>query len=162
MTLNPVIPMSPTALPQQRLRLVENLPAAPRGWIVSLAPPNDAAVPRTRPRSARYVGQVEWAWSPMHMRIDAYWLSMDRQHRRWLLWLGLYDDNWSRWTDGGVIAHAPRGGLHRTDACRLLLHAWWASEAQNDIDRFHWVNASGLLDAGGLLEVARAAWKESE
>jgi hypothetical protein len=156
---DPRIPMSPDALPQQRLYLVRGLPDRPRGWATSIGSPGAPHVPAKRPRSARYVGQVEWAWSPMHSRIDAYYLSTDRTHARWLLWLRFYDDNWSRWEDGDVVAWAPRrGGLRPAAAAKLLLADWWRSERDDGVDRFHWVNGEGLLDSGDMTEAGDAAW----
>ncbi len=86
--------MLPTDLPQQRLYLVKGQPVRPPGWSATIIESSDpfAAIPM--PKSARYIGQIEWAWSSMNTRIDAYYLSMDRPHRRWLLWIKPYDDNW--------------------------------------------------------------------
>lgn len=100
--------MRPADLPHQRLYLVKGVPITPPGW----APLETAALDTYKnarmPRSARYVGQVEWAWSPMHMRISAYYVSMDRAHRHWLLWTKAYDDNWGRWMDPALKAAAAR------------------------------------------------------
>jgi len=114
------------------------------------------------PRSARYVGQVEWASSPMNMRIDAYYLSMCSRHRHWVLWLKGYDDNWSEWMAPQVVAAAPRCGLDAGSAAKLLLAHYWDQERENQLDAFHWVNSGGILDAGELNEVAVAAWGSDE
>ena len=66
------IALAPGQRPQQRLLLMP-VPTNPVQHDVSfLALPGD---PQQMPRSARYVGQVEWAWARGHDRIDAYWLS---------------------------------------------------------------------------------------
>ena len=112
------------------------------------------------PRSARYLGQVEWAWSPMHMRIDAYYLSMDRPHRRWLLWTKPYDDNWGRWDAPLVLARAPRARVAIKDAATLLLIDYLASQRDEGTDRFHWVNEEGLLDSGDMNAIAAIVWDD--
>ena len=71
MARKPRIPMLSTQLPQQRLYLVNGLPERPANWSTKNGNQAVAIAPPAMPRSARYIGQVEWAWSPMHMRIDA-------------------------------------------------------------------------------------------
>lgn len=87
MTHRSGIPKRPTELPQQRLYLVKGVPTAPPGW----APLDNVGLDTYRkarvPRSARYLGQIEWACSPANSRISAYCLAMDRRRRHWLLWL---------------------------------------------------------------------------
>ena len=160
MTRRPRIPMLPTELPQQRLYLVKGQPVRPAGWSATIGELSDNDTPATMPRSARHLGQVEWAWSPMHMRIDAYYLSMDRPHRRWLLWVKPYDDNWGRWEVPVVVARAPRLGLVDTDAAKLLLIDYLAVQRDQDTDRFHWINEEGLLDSGDINAIADIVWTE--
>lgn len=160
MTHRPRIPMRPTELPQQRLYLVKGVPTPPPGW----APLETAALDTYKnarmPRSARYLGQVEWAWSPANSRISAYYLSMDRRHRHWLLWLKPYDDNWGRWDQPQVDAAAPRQRLDARTAAKLLLaHAWAGERDQRyGLDRFHWVNEDESLEAGEFNEIGDAVW----
>jgi hypothetical protein len=120
-----------------------------------------ALEPATMPRSARYVAQVEWAWSPMHMRIDAYYISMDRLHRRWVLWNKPYDDNWGCWSEPHIMAAALRCSLDVEIAAKLLvLHAWSAGR-ETGLGRFHWVNEEGLLASGELNEIASIVWDDA-
>jgi hypothetical protein len=79
--------MTPQELPQQRLHLARALSVPPSAWSVALDEAAGAEAPASLPRSARYVGQVEWAWSPMNMRISAYYVSMDHRHLKWLQWI---------------------------------------------------------------------------
>lgn len=160
MTRRPRIPMLPEELPQQRLYLVKGVPTAPSGWACSLGRSALALAPKTMPRSARYLGQVEWAWSPRHMRSDAYHLSMCSRHRFWVLWVKGYDDNWDRWTDPSAAAAGPRCSVPRWVAARLLLHDYWAAERAVGLDRFHWVAEEGTLDAGDLKALAAAVWED--
>lgn len=161
MAERPRVAMSAFDLPQQRLWRVADLPGRPRGWTAAMDRlPADVA-PRRMPWSARYLGQVEWAWSPMHSRIDAYHLSLDRSRSRWLLWVRHYDGNWGRWAGAEVEAHAPRARLAWRDAAMLLLADYWAhARDEFDVDRFHWIAQSGVLEVGELSEVARAVWEE--
>jgi hypothetical protein len=162
MAEHPRVAMSPSDLPRQRLWLVEHLPPRPRGWSATVDRPPPTLLPMSMPASARYLGQVEWAWSPMHSRIDAYHLSLDRSRSRWLLWVRHYDDNRGRWPSAEVEAFAPRARLAWRDAAMLLLAEYW-TEARDefDVDRFHWIAQTGVLEVGALSEVARAVWEAS-
>jgi hypothetical protein len=95
------------------------------------------------------------------MRIDAYDLSMCSHHRHWVLWSKGYDDNRSRWMDATAVAVASRAGLSYETAARLMLHDRWAQEREASLDRFHWVNESGVLGAGELAEVAALVWDDA-
>ena len=139
MTPKPRIPMLPTQLPQQRLYLVQGLPMRPGNWSMKtgdyaqrIAPVGDAALcPPHRP------GGV--GGSPMHMRIDAYYLAMCSHHWHWVLWAKPYDDNWSEWMDqvAIAIAVATRSGLPGEAAARLMFHDHWAQARDGGLDRCH-------------------------
>ena len=162
MTRKPRIPMRPSELPQQRLYLVKGLPQRPANWSMKTGKPAEDIAPSAMPRSARYIGQVEWAWSPMHMRIDAYYLSMCRQHRFWVLWVKGYDDNWGRWMEASASAVVPRCSLQADAVARLLLLDYWQTQCEDGVDRFHWVNECNLITAGSLVEIANAVWDVGE
>ena len=157
----PKIPMSPEALPPQRLYLVPDFPQTPLDWQPDLGDRVPGLQPRM-PRTARYVAQVEWSWSPLHGRIDAYHLSLSSARDRWVLWCSFFDQfNW-KFVDTHIAASAPRAGLQGADAAVLLLQAYWAAEAdnENELDTFHWINEEGLLGAGQLKEIARRVWQD--
>ena len=69
----PKIPMLPSELPQQRLYGVVDLPERPSKFecLVGYNSVPKDALPKATPRSAVYLGQVEWAWSPMHGRASS-------------------------------------------------------------------------------------------
>lgn len=159
MPVKPAIPMSPEALPQQTVYLVPPAPRVPEHWAVDFAN-QGPAFPARMPGSARYVAQVECAWSPMHSRIDAYHLSLNRRRDRWLLWLSFFDDEVWRFTGTHIAASGPRACLSATDAAVLLLQAYWTREAQGDmeLDAPHWINQDGLLDVPRLKEIERRVW----
>ena len=96
----------------------------------------------------------------MHMRIDAYYLSMDRAHRRWMLWGKPYDDNWGRWETPSIVVCGPRAGLTTLDAARLLLLDYWVTQRDNGTDHFHWIGEEGLLNAGDFNAVAGSVWDD--
>ncbi len=155
----PRIPMCPEALPRQRLSLVVPLLPRPAGFAGATEPPDGALPPENMPRSARYIGQVEWAWSPVNARIDAYYLSTNRARTHWFLWLRLYDDNWGRWEEPQIYAHAPRQNVGaRVAAIYLLLDAWSANIAEYELDRFHWINEAAFLSVEEIIAIGRIAW----
>ena len=158
MSRKPRVPMSPEELPQQRLYLVRGLPHPPPGWAPVIGEGVGLAQ-QAMPRGARYVGQLEWSWSPMHSRISAYFLSMDRSHRRWLLWMKPYDSNWCLWDKPTLEAMSRRSGLTAKVAAQLLLCEVWKDEVVNEeLDRFHWIGETALLSAGELSNLADAVW----
>lgn len=112
------------------------------------------------PSTARYVAQVEWSWSPLHGRIDAYHLCLNRARNLWVLWCSYFDQVSWKFVDTHIVASAPRAGLKGADAAILMLQAYWADEAanENELDAFHWVNEEGLLGVGHLKEIARRTW----
>ena len=93
----PRVSMSPEAMPLQRLVAVAVLSDRPKPFdsAVGWGEKPDGVLLPNGPSKADYLGQVEWSWSPMHNRVDAYYLSRSRTH--WILWLYSYDDNWEKW-----------------------------------------------------------------
>jgi hypothetical protein len=155
----PRIPMRPEALPQQRLSLVVPLPPRPTGFAGTRDAPGSVPPSLKMPRSARYIGQVEWAWSMINARLDAYYLSTNRARTHWILWLRSYDDNWGRWDEPHIYAHAPRQNVSaKVAATYLLLDAWSASIAEYELDHFHWINKAAFLSVKELVAISRIAW----
>ena len=73
----PRIPLSPTLLPQQRIHAVHDLPAWPdhaRPFVGYSDTLEVEGLPKRKSRNAAYLCQLEWAWSPDHDRLDAYYL----------------------------------------------------------------------------------------
>ena len=95
MTRQPKIPMSPDGLPQQHIHEVVSLPERPANFDceVGYGVFPKGALPKNGPINSTYLCQVEWAWSPMHNCIDAYYLHQDRNH--WSLWSKYWDNNWA-------------------------------------------------------------------
>jgi hypothetical protein len=151
----PHIPMSPTELPRQRIHEVVQLPPRPDpfDYLVGYGDfPDGIAPKRGVPRSPKYIAQVEWAWSPMHNRIDAYYIHATRNH--WILWMRSFDDNWWRWY-WQPVAVVNRKGVEAKDAAIHLLREFWKFEVSRDTDHFHWINNDGLLSVEELEALGR-------
>lgn len=154
-------PMSPEELPQQRLHAVVALPPRPPDFagqnaMIKPMPPTEA--PKAPPRNGEFLCNVEWAWSPAHNRVDAYYLNLRRRH--WLLWIGSQDFNtpdW-RWT-WSLYGYAHRCRCDALQAAVWLLRDAWKHEAdQWQLDRYHWINEEGLLSVAEVAAVAREVW----
>ena len=154
------IPMSPDLRPQQRLAEVSYLPELPKGldpkieWIEPLL----RQPPRSSPRKLTYLFSVEWAWSPMHNRIDNYYLNPRRTG--WLLWNNYIDDGAVKWSwHWELLAY---GGLSRanekTIASHLLLEFWnWDAE-QYLAEHYDRVSYAGVLSVAEVNAIARRVW----
>ena len=156
----PTIPMSPEQLPQQRVVALADLPERPRPFEsvigYDLRPPG---VRYDKPRKPAYLGQVEWAWSSTHTRVDAYYLHRGRRY--WMLWLALYDDNWEEW-NWSVVGYVPCVQATRTGAAVYLLTDFWEfGKKENRLDHFHWINEQGELRASHLRTLGIRVWPEA-
>ena len=154
------IPMSPELLPQQKLAEVVALPELPKGldpkiqWVEPLL----RQPPKSSPRKLTYLFSVEWAWSPMHNRIDNYYLNPRRTG--WLLWNNRLDDYSVPWTwHWDFFAYGKRCRAdERTIAIHLIMEFWRCEAEHQDVDHFHWINHTGLLDVGEIKAIAREIW----
>ena len=158
MTRAPNIPMSPDQLPQQRIHEVVALPDRPDPFDCHVghgAVPADV-LPKSGPRSRTYLAQAEWAWSPMHNRIDAYYLHRGRTH--WVLWLRSYDDNWGQWNWAAIACVRQNGVTEHQAAVHLLMEFWKEEATENGVDQFHWINENDGLSVGDLMAIARIVW----
>ena len=159
MTREPKIPMSPEELPQQRIHEVVALPKRPEEFDFKvgyeLVPYGE--LPKNAPIKSTYLCQVEWAWSPAHNRLDAYYLHRGRTH--WSLWSKYWDDNWMKW-EQITVGYVPRKGVDQKQAAVYLLLEFWAFDAkEGDVDQFHWINEDGYLSIAELKAIGRAVWK---
>ena len=163
MIKNPTLPMLPGALPQQRLHTVVDLiprPESFQGRVDWLDEMPDELRPKGSPRKVEYLGQTEWAWAPMHSRIDAYYLSS--RGRYWLLWDRYFDENqepW-RWVWNLYAYGLKKGVTAREAAIYLLMDAWGGEKQEVDLDCFHWINETGSLSVSDFVAIARTVWPE--
>ncbi len=157
---SPNIPMSPDQLPQQRLNAVTDLPVRPEPFdaVVGWNAVPESAQPARGPRDAEYLGQVEWAWGPMHERLDAYYIHRGRKF--WVLWIYAYDDNWSQWNWVAVGCVPLRQASEKEAAVHLMRDMFACQRDNEDLDCFHWINEEGLLDVEEWQAISRAVWAD--
>lgn len=151
----PRIPMHPTKLPHPQKDLETTLPRRPIGFetVVGWEPwPEGTAPVRQRPRKAHYLGMVEWAWSPMHMRLDAMYLQGGSKD--WVLWSRSWDDNESRW-DWMLSGWGPKRAIDMRTASTHLLIDYWRFDG---VGHFHWVAEEGELAVGDWMAIGREVW----
>ena len=81
--------------PQQRLYAVPDIPYELFDEKIEFREVGNSGVPKKIPSRAKFVIQVEWAWTPMHNRLTNYHISLDSERRRWVPGF---------WCEGGGIA----------------------------------------------------------
>jgi len=152
---NPAIPMKPEQRPQQRVYEVLTLPQRPGSFHcrVGHGEVPEEAVPKKGPRVAIYLGQVEWAWSPMNNRLDAYYLHRGRRY--WILWIRYFGFS-EQWHPVACVRHSEAS---RKQAAVYLLMALWQVE---DCDKFHWINEASYLSVAELQAIAREVWSSED
>jgi hypothetical protein len=150
--------MSPDALPQQRIHEVVELPERPAKFDchVGYGVFPKGALPKNIPTISTYLCQVEWAWSPMHNRLDAYYLHRGQTH--WSLWFKYWDDNEGEWGQIAVGCVHRQGVNQRQAAVYLLLEFWTSEAEESSVDEFHWINEDGYLSISDLAAIAREVW----
>lgn len=153
----PKIPMSPSELPRQRLVEVIDLPPRPEGFtpVVGYCLTDEGVGPKRIPREMIFLGGAEWAWSPMHNRIEVYYLHRSRHH-----WITYHkdleaEDKEFEWLMGAYVA---RRGIDERQAAFHLMAARWLYEANEGLDEFHWLTHDGFLNAADWRAIARAVW----
>ena len=156
---NPIIPMKPEQLPQQRVYEVLTLPQRPDPFHCTVEVPQEA-VPKKGPRDAIYLGQVEWAWSPMHNSLECYYLHRGRRY--WVLWLRHFSENWCRleWRPIACVHH--KGISEKQAAVYLLMRVWQNLLREGELDKFHWINEEGYLSVAELEAIAREVWTSED
>ena len=158
------IPMNPADFPQQKVFEVKAFPKWPSGCGVMLLggqvenilpgvpnQPNEDSIP---------LAQVEWSWSPMHARVDAYELHRGGEH--WLLWCGGPEDNSSNCiTNWYAVTCMPIKDISQEDAAKFMLLAYWESEfGAISLDRYHWINRADALSVADINSIANEVWRE--
>lgn len=159
----PRLAMSLEDMPRQRIHLVKDLPPRPGNLRVHCDYDGEELPRQHRPvgmpRKMYYLCTVEWSWSPMNSRIDAYYLNWRRPH--WLLWIHdadpFADDTVPR-TRVYAWARGRSAEAHEA-AVYLLMDAWRAEAADDALDHFHMIDSAGLLRVEDLMAIGRAIWK---
>ena len=156
-----ISPLPPAEqLPQQRISEVLSLPERPESLDVhSEFIDHYPAYPVSTPRKTLFLGGVEWAWSPMHSRIDNYYLNA--KQRYWVIWNHWLNDNETIWRwHWDIFAWAPRiKADERSVAMHMLKEAWAADKLHNHVDHFHWINSAEYLSVADFTAIGRAVWE---
>ena len=154
------IPMSPDFLPRQKLNEVVTLPKLPEGLApkVEWVEPLLRDPPRASPRKLTFLFSVEWSWSPMHHRIDNYYLNPRRNG--WLLWNNWLNDGTVPWSWHWLLmAHCKKGKFDEKTIAIHLIKALWECEIEHQmLDQYHWINNTGLLSTEEIQAIAREVW----
>ena len=161
-TRGPRVPMSPAALPQQRLSLVVGLPGRPEPFRFRVGYggfPAGVVLRQGVPRSPAFLVQTEWADTPMNSGVEAYYLQARQKH--WVLWLRSLDDNEIPWTWHWLaIGYCDRRGVTEAVAARHLLLEYLKFRAGDGgwqrRDPMDWINQEGLLSVADLRAIAHA------
>ena len=152
--------MSPELLPRQKLNEVVNIPELPKGLApkVEWVEPLLRDPPRASPRKLTFLFSVEWSWSPMHHRIDNYYLNPRRTG--WLLWNNWVDDGTNPWGWHWLLmAHCKKGKFdEKTIAIHLMKALWECEQKHQMLDEYHWINSTGLLDVEEIQAIGRKIW----
>ena len=158
---NPAIPMKPEQRPQQRVYEVLTLPQRPEpfNFRAGCEEVPEKAVPKKGPRVAIYLGQVEWAWSPMNNRLDAYYLHRGRRY--WILWIRYFGFS-ERWEWHPVACVHHKGISEKQAAVYLLMTVWQSLLREGELDKFHWINEEGYLSVAELEAIAREVWTSED
>ena len=154
----PEIPMSPSQLPKQRIVVLADLPERPEPFESVVGYDEKPAGVRLcgGPSNATYLAQVEWAWSSMNGRVDAYYLHKGRHY--WMLWIYSYDDNWEEW-NWLAVGYVPRSQATETQAAvHLLVDFWRFEKERNNLERYHWINETGELNSSAMRTAGLLVW----
>ena len=163
----PTVPMRLEDFPQQRIYPIDKLPLRPDPFEYTLFDYDDEhsfdRIPQKPTRKSIYLCQTEWAWSPWHNRLDAYYLHKGRTH--WLIWVGDYDDEgWGngRWKYSPAVAVPIKGIAEEQAAVYLLLEYWRNQSGDETLDHYHLIGEEGLLKVPQIQAIASIVWDEQE
>jgi len=80
------------------------------------------------PRSAKFVAEVSWSWSPVHSLFVKLWLSTDRKRAAWYLYEEIADFDSGKPRHACVAMGKPYRGILASEAAEQLLYAIWCKE----------------------------------
>ena len=153
------IPMTPDARPKQRLNEVVGLPNKPDDLNIMIEwkdPIPSGRYPKGTPRKLTFVCSLEWAWSPMHSRIDNYYLNP--KPKNWLLWNNWPNDNEGYWQWDIVAFSNKVKADERTIAAHMLLKILKFEAKHSSLDRIHMINNTGCLSVEDVQAIGREVW----
>lgn len=156
------IAMQSEDFPVQHLHAVVDFPPCPPGFEIETPIGCDPDTPFDvieHPESMKTIAVLEWAWSPMHSRIDTYLLERRAEH--WALWNylpeGLIDEDEHHL----LMAYGPPLDMPERTAAMHLLRASLAAERDDldvELDRPFLIDHVDLLSIGDLKTIFREVW----
>ena len=158
--------LDPADKPLERLYLVTDVPTRPENLSVNMAW-SDAVWPKSlpdKPSPALYLGALEWSWSPMHSRLDSYYLSYTADH--WLVFLhnledGGFESEWTwEWYLYAIAEHVLDD--EHTIAFWLIYELLRQDHRSHELDHFHLVSDTGVLSVGDFLNIGKLVWETDD
>ena len=148
--------------PIESIFLVRNIPERPIGletkttWDRNTFPDGQP----DEPDPALYLGALEWSWSPMHSRMDSYYLSCNRDY--WMIFMHLLEDGSSSWEWSWYLyAIAPKVSGDDRSIGFWMIHDLLKHDAGiHEVDAFHLVSAEGLLTVGDYENIGQLVWTD--
>ena len=109
------------------------------------------------PELTKYVGTVEWSWSPAHSRMDHYYLT--KSPTEWVLYLNLNEACEERsWMP---LAMGKPLEFDEWTVAFWLIHDFLKLEScQHTLEEFHHVSHEGLLQGSDFRNIARLIWED--
>lgn len=159
------VPMSPEELPKQRIVEVVALPSLPEGVKIIT---DDREMPaaqrrRKRPGQTEFLAALEWAWSPMHNRLQGFSLERHERSGCWVLWSYFVDLEENGDDPWGICAFCPHKDLdEHTAAVQLLIAALREGIEVEGLDHFHWIADTGLLSPAEVRAIGRTVWPKKK
>lgn len=173
----PSIALHPSQLPQQKLTVVRGVPELPADWQFTHAEWGDKFEEDFS--TTEYLCALEWAWSPMHNRLQSWKISKSRCANYFLLSTGFFndeallgpcdedgeplDEDLEPWTFYEVGYCKTYPNLSFKDHAVLCLIESLREEVEvSEIDEYHWVNSADYFDCSDIAAIARVVWPEPE
>ena len=158
------VPMTPEQLPQQGIVEVVDLPARPTGLeiITDWRELENLPIRRESPLTSTFLVALEWAWSPMHNRLQGFNLE-HHSDGYWLLWSYFVDFVENDECPWALSAVCPDRELdERAAAIHLLTAALIEGRDVDMLDHYHWIADSGLITPAQMRVIGQRVWSEDD
>ena len=158
------VPMSPDQLPQQRIVEVVTLPPAPAGFepVTDWRALEELPIDHDTPVRETFLSALEWAWSPMHNRLQGFSLE-HHNSGYWLLWsyfVDFVENDEHPWV---LSAACRQEGLdERTAAIHLMIAALTEGRNFEELDHYHWIADDGFVTPAEMREIGRWVWRSED
>lgn len=157
---NPRIPMTPEERPEHGVYSPTGRPRRPEEFDVHVdwdarGLPEQARL-RGSPRSATYLFQAEWAWSPMNNRLSSFYLHRGRRY--WSLFDRVFDEDQMGWQWEQRATVPFRQASERQAAFWLVVELLKFDRDECDVERWHWIGETATLDIPDIKAIAHEVW----